>query len=85
MNKEDKVYWTTKDGRVLDVDDMSDIHIRNAFKMLLKSLSKNLSKSLQVAKPKVDNFQLNGDVAQEFNDSFVNEDELWEDVNFLNH
>lgn len=85
MIKNSKIYWTTKDGRVLDVDDMSDTHIRNAFKMILKNLSKNLSKSVQVAKPTVDNFQLNGDIAQEFNDSFANEDELWEDVNFLNH
>lgn len=66
----DNITWTTKDGRVLDVDDMSDTHVRNAFKMLLRSIAKAR---------KVDNFQLKGDMAQEFNDSYpVDEDDAYD-------
>lgn len=32
---EKKVYWKTRENRILDVDMMSDSHVRNAFKMLL--------------------------------------------------
>ena len=68
----DKLTWTTKDGRVLDVDDMSDTHVRNAFKMLLKSI-------IAAKAQKVDNFQLKGDMAQEFNESHAySEDEAYE-------
>lgn len=30
-----KLYWKTRNGRVLDVDLMTDLHVRNAFKFLL--------------------------------------------------
>ena len=60
-----KVYWKTKDGRVMDVDDMSDTHVRNAFKMLLRKLA---AKSEQ-SKPKPYQVKLNGDAANDFNDS----------------
>ena len=67
-----KLTWTTKDGRVLDVDDMSDTHVRNAFKMLLRSI-------LTAKARKVDNFQLNGDMAQEFNNSYpADEDDAYD-------
>lgn len=32
----EKVYWTTATGQKIDVDDMSDAHVRNAFKMILR-------------------------------------------------
>jgi hypothetical protein len=32
---EKKVYWKTRENKILDVDMMSDLHVRNAFKMLL--------------------------------------------------
>jgi hypothetical protein len=35
MSKE-KVYWTTKDGRKLDVDEMSVEHLRNTLKMIIR-------------------------------------------------
>lgn len=70
MNTGNKLTWTTKDGRVLDVDDMSDTHVRNAFKMLLRSIAKAR---------KVDNFKLNGDMAQEFNNSYpADEDDAYD-------
>lgn len=72
MNTGNKLTWTTKDGRVLDVDDMSDTHVRNAFKMLLRSI-------LAAKARKVDNFQLKGDMAQEFNNSYpADEDDAYD-------
>jgi hypothetical protein len=32
----EKLYWTTATGQKIDVDDMSDAHVRNAFKMILR-------------------------------------------------
>ena len=82
-----KLTWTTKDGRVMDVDDMDDNHVRNAFKMLLRNINK-----LKAEKPKSSpKFTLNGDMAQQFIDTcFEDEDdyridEVWDDVSFFNH
>jgi hypothetical protein len=36
--EEDKVYWTTKDGQKISVDDMDINHLRNTLKMLIKSM-----------------------------------------------
>ena len=57
------LYWKTKDGRVMNVDDMSDTHVRNAFKMLLRNINR-----LSKRKPSTE-FSLKGDMAQEFNNS----------------
>ena len=46
MSKE-TLYWTTKDGRKLNVDDMDDNHVRNAFKVLLRKLQ-NLKNAIDV-------------------------------------
>lgn len=32
------VYWTTKDGRKLDIDEMDEQHVRNCLKMLVRRL-----------------------------------------------
>jgi hypothetical protein len=60
------LYWTTKTGVVIHVDDMDDNHVRNAFKMLLRN------RTQPNIKPQP--FELNGDMAQLFNDSYF-EDE----------
>jgi len=39
-----KYYWTTKDGREIDVDEMSTDHLRNALKMILRNLDTAKSK-----------------------------------------
>lgn len=33
----EKVYWVTKQGQKLDVDDMSEAHVRNLLKMILRT------------------------------------------------
>ena len=60
------IYWTTRSGAVINVDDMTDQHVRNAFKMLLRN---------RLAPSKSEPFQLNGDIAQSFNDSQDSEDD----------
>jgi hypothetical protein len=56
-----KLYWTTKSGVVIDVDEMSESHVRNAFKMLLRE---------QLNNPENKTFELRGDMANEFNNSY---------------
>ena len=61
--KDNVVYWKMRNGRLISVDDMDINHLRNVLKIILR----NREKVAQV-KPKV-KFKLNGDIAQEFNDS----------------
>lgn len=60
-----KVYWTTKDGNKIDIDQMSENHLRNALKMIVRNASKLSVK---------EEFQLAGDLAQDFNETYY-EDE----------
>jgi len=39
-----KYYWTTKDGKEIDVDKMSTDHLRNVLKMILRNLNTAKSK-----------------------------------------
>lgn len=39
-----KYYWTTKNGKKIDVDDMSTEHLRNALKMILRNIDNAKSK-----------------------------------------
>ena len=80
MNKE-IVYWKQKDGKLVSVDDMDTNHLRNAFKHLIKHNSKLLQRANEVVyeynalvrKRKAErgeaSFNLNGDIANFFNDS----------------
>lgn len=68
--KTNNLYWKTKDGRKINVDDMDDQHIRNAFKMILRKL-KSKEKEIKVKAFKV---ELNGDMAQQFNDQHEYDD-----------
>ena len=63
-----KVYWTTNDGRVMDVDDMSDTHVRNAFKMILRKLNA-MRKAEEELMVHHNTIALEGDMANEFNNS----------------
>jgi hypothetical protein len=83
---EDKVYWQTKDGKVLDVDSMTDSHVRHAFKMILRKLNKAEVK-LQEQMLSHNDIALNGDMAQEFNNTYPGNDydDTWVDVSFFDH
>jgi hypothetical protein len=65
------VYWKMRNGELISVDDMDINHLRNTLKMIIKS-----------TKPKTVKFTLNGDMANEFNDTYF-EDEYDEKFNEL--
>lgn len=53
-----KYYWTTKEGKKVDVDEMSIEHLRNVLKLYLKYSYQKKNKV----------FELNGDIANMYND-----------------
>ena len=67
MNKE-IYYWKQKDGTLIDVDQMSINHLRNTLKMLMRNNDAR-KKSLQS-----NTFKLNGDMANEFNDNYIDDE-----------
>ena len=71
------LYWTTKEGKKINVDDMSDSHVRNAFKMMLRNIELQKQKARKDFKY-LTGFTLNGDMAQQFNDAqedyYLNDD-----------
>jgi hypothetical protein len=69
-----KYYWTTKDGRTVNVDDMTTEHLRNTLKMIIKN-------ALKKGKIESHKFtQLKGDIARDSIESTFNEDTDWEDM-----
>lgn len=60
------VYWKTKDGTMISVDDMDINHLRNVLKLIIKNTHKSKIKAQHSWKT----VKLNGDMAQEFNESF---------------
>lgn len=68
---ENKVYWETREGLKLDIDLMDITHVRNAFKMLVTQLNQ-AKKAKCVEERKV---EMNGDMGNEFNDSYYEDDE----------
>ena len=59
--------WKQKDGTLIDVDQMSINHLRNTLKMLMRNNDAR-KKSLQS-----NTFKLNGDMANEFNDNYIDD------------
>jgi hypothetical protein len=41
----DKVYWTMKNGQHIDVDDMTESHLRNTLKMIIRKSNKRKQKT----------------------------------------
>ena len=82
-----KVFWKTKSGQLVDVDDMSDNHVRNAFKMLLRNIEK-YNKVLQIrnkeARQLSDSVLMGGEMANEFNDNYLSDedDDRWDEANY---
>jgi len=65
--EKNNVYWKTKDGRKINVDDMDEQHVRNSFKMVLRNIETKRKEIIaKKARPKT--VELNGDMAQQFNE-----------------
>lgn len=56
------IYWKQKNGKLISVDDMTEDHLRNVLKLIIKN------NQLVEKKKKTDTFTLNGDIAQMMND-----------------
>lgn len=65
------IYWKMRNGEMISIDDMDVNHLRNTLKMIVK----NSNKHKRI-------ISLNGDMAQEFNNSFSDEEEEI-DYNYL--
>ena len=69
----DKVYWKMKNGEVISVDEMDITHLRNTLKMIIRKVNeRKQSKS----------FKLNGDMAEEFNNSYIEDEYAADDYYF---
>ncbi len=69
-NNNNTVYWTMRDGKKIDIDEMSVQHLRNTLKMLVRNSQK---------RRKAVEFKLHGDVAESFNSSWEDYEE-WADA-----
>jgi hypothetical protein len=71
MNDNSPVYWKMRNGKLINVDDMDNNHVKNAFKILLRNLQKlQQNNSKRVTKEK---FTLNGNIAEFFNEEQNNQ------------
>ena len=58
-----KVYWTTKTGEKIDIDEMDINHLRNALKLIVRNREAYLKKMVKDFKVPI-KVTLNGDIAQ---------------------
>ena len=65
----EKTYWTTKDGRKIDVDTMDITHLRNTLKMIIRNQVR-----VQASTPIKPKFEIYGDIAQNFIEQMFEED-----------
>jgi len=72
-----KVYWKMRNGNVISVDDMTEEHAKNVLKIVLKNRQTVIK---QILKSKRTNFKLHGDMANEFNSSQYDDNELDESL-----
>ena len=71
------IYWTTREGKRILVDDMTDSHAKNTLKMILRNRQNALLKSKH-------EFKLNGDMANQFIESYYeDEDDDLHDETYL--
>jgi len=81
MSTEKIVYWKQRNGELISVDDMDINHLRNTLKLIIKNknrLKTALNEKLEKEKhiKAANNFVLRGDMAQEFHESYLsNEDD----------
>ena len=70
-----KYYWTTKEGKKVDVDEMSTEHLRNALKMILRTIERNKTTK---------EIKLNGEASNAFNDD-MELSELEDELDAMNY
>jgi hypothetical protein len=58
------VFWKMRNGKLISVDDMDINHLRNILKMIVNNSNKHKKRT---------EFKLNGDMANEFNESHMSD------------
>ena len=81
------VYWKMRNGVLISIDDMDINHLRNAFKLLIKHHQNVVQQANEVVdkynalvrKRKAErgsaSFNLNGDMANEFHESYMSDED----------
>jgi len=71
------IYWKMRNGELISIDNMDINHLRNVLKMIVKNSNKHKTQILA----KKQEFKLNGDMAQQFNESSLSDadDDRFED------
>tara|TARA_R100000805_G_scaffold17829_1_gene21347 strand:- start:42 stop:347 length:306 start_codon:yes stop_codon:yes gene_type:complete len=67
-----KVFWTMRDGQKIDVDEMTEEHLRNTLKMIIRNAEEKQEKPRTA-------FQVNGELAREDADKF----DVFQKIGFL--
>ena len=71
-------YWKQKNGKLISVDDMTEDHLKNVLKLIIRN-------SQLIEKKKTTNeFTLNGEIAQMMNDMYK-DDELYDDYDYQHY
>lgn len=65
------IYWTMRDGNKINVDKMDINHLRNVLKMLIRHTKK-------------ETFILNGDMANQFNECYLSDENDDRFDNYIN-
>jgi len=83
--KDSSVFWKMRDGRLISVDNMDINHLRNAFKYLIKHNKNVIQQANEVVdkynalvrkrKAEYASFNLNGDMANEFHESYMSDED----------
>jgi hypothetical protein len=84
-NSKEQVYWQTKDGRVMLVDDMDEQHAKNALKMMIRNM-KLIKEHLQISNKVNPKFEIHGEMAQDHIDTMMQYDyEMEMDIDHQNY
>jgi len=67
-----KVYWKQRNGELIDIDDMDINHLRNTLKLVLRNRETVIK---QIFKSKTNYFTLHGDMANEFNETHLSDED----------
>jgi ribosomal protein S4E len=83
-NSKEQVYWKTKDGRVMLVDDMDEQHAKNALKMMIRNM-KLIKEHIQISNKVNPKFEIHGEMAQDHIDTMMQHDyEMEMDIDYQN-
>jgi hypothetical protein len=84
-NSKEQVYWQTKDGRVMLVDDMDEQHAKNALKMMIRNM-KLIKEHIQISNKVNPKFEIHGEMAQDHIDTMMQHDyEIEMDIDHQNY